>query len=86
MCPGEMQPENHKVAGKAVGFGGPKVPHWDPIGLWIPVLGRYINAFFNATWYVQTSYEKVASFIADDLSCGLESHLIGKKVAPHQRA
>ena len=84
VCCGQMQPSSHKVAKKTVEFDGPKVPHWDDIGLWIPVIGRYVNAFINAMWYVQVTYERVAEFMADDFHAGLDSALIGRKVAPHQ--
>ena len=50
----------------------------------IPLIGRYVNAFINAMWYVQVSYERVAEFMADDFNLGAESALVGRKVAPHQ--
>jgi len=84
MCCGQMQPSSHKVAQKTVEFGGPKVPHWDSIGLWIPWIGRYVNAFINAMWYVQVTYERVAGFMADDFHVGVESEWVGGKLAPHQ--
>jgi hypothetical protein len=80
MCPSEMNPAKPGVEEKVV-FGGPKLPHWSSTLLWFPMLGRYLNALINAL-AVRTTYRAVADFMADDLEFGLDSQLIGMKVAP----
>ena len=84
MCPGEMQPSSHPIAKRPVTFGGPKVPHWRDSFLWVPLLGRYLNTFYVGWTYMATSYERVADFMADDFTLGLNSGLVGRKVAPAQ--
>jgi len=86
MCPAMMLPEDHKVAGAAyeTDFGGPKVPNWRDTFLWIPLLGRYINAFYVGWAYMTTTYQRVAGFMAEDFNQGLQSELVGKKVAPNR--
>ena len=82
MCPAMMLPSDHKAAGYGTDFGGPKVPNWRNTLLWVPFLGRYINAFYMGWAYMTTTYERVASFMAEDFNHGLDSSVIGQKVAP----
>lgn len=87
MCPAEMVPgrEETDALRKRVDFSGPIPPSWSPILLWFPLLGKHINAMVNGL-QMQTTYAAVAEFIAKDLELGLESGLIGMKVAPRETA
>jgi hypothetical protein len=80
MCPAELN-SNPKYSSRKYEFGGSVPPHWDSSLLWLPVLGKYINALYNGL-LMATPFEKVADFIAEDLLLGLDSQLIGMKVAP----
>ncbi|KAK0641819.1 hypothetical protein B0T16DRAFT_420572 [Cercophora newfieldiana] len=82
MCPAMMQPSDHKVAAYETEFGGPTVPNWRDTFLWIPLLGKYINAFFMGWAYMTTTYDRVANFLAEDFNRGLDSPIVGQKVGP----
>lgn len=86
MCPAMMLPSDHKAAAYETEFGGPTVPNWRNTLLWIPFLGRYVNSFYMGWAYMTTTYEKVANFMAEDFNRGLESPVIGHKVAPGRAA
>jgi hypothetical protein len=84
MCPAILLPSSHKAAEYKIDFGGPKVPNWRTSFLWIPFLGKYLNAFYVGRAYMTTSHERVANFMAVDFTLGLDSVLIGQKVAPNR--
>ncbi len=84
MCPAAMQPSTHAVAQFKTEFGGPKVPNWRDTFLWLPLLGRYLNAFYVGGVYMTTTYDAVAGFMADDFVLGLDSQLVGRKVGPNR--
>jgi len=84
MCPGQLQPGTHKVAAKKVVFVGPKHLYWDEALLWVPLLGRYLNALYVGLFYIETTFDNVAQFMVDDLGLGLKTQLIGRKVGPMQ--
>ena len=84
MCPAELQATTAKTAQKKVEFGGPQIPNWGDRFLWVPFLGRYISALLVGLLDMPTTYESVTDFMADDFVLGLESGLIGRKIAPNR--
>ncbi|EME87087.1 uncharacterized protein MYCFIDRAFT_187035 [Pseudocercospora fijiensis CIRAD86] len=60
-------------------------PAWSKTLQWVPLVGTYLNILAQMQNYF-TSLEDVADFIAKDLHGGMESVLVGKRVAVKMKA